>query len=67
MNALRNPAQGPAYVIERANQAIRDLENMVKNPALESGITVGLPGTSAMKIKPDGAMVLSLGGTIASF
>ena len=67
VNALRNPSQGPAYVIERANQAIRDLENMVRNPALESGITVGLPGTSAMKIKPDGAMVLSLGGTIASF
>ncbi len=33
----------------------------------DAGISVGLPGTSAMKLKPDGGMVLSLGGVIASF
>lgn len=65
--ALKNPAQGPAYVLEKANQAINDLKTMVTNPAVDAGISVGLPGTSAMKLKPDGGMVLSLGGVIASF
>ena len=65
--ALKNPAQGPAYVLEKANQAINELKTMVTNPAYDAGISVGLPGTSAMKLKPDGGMVLSLGGVIASF
>lgn len=64
---LKNPSQGPAYVIEKANQAIRDLESMVRNPAYEAGITIGMPGTSAMKFKPDGGMVMSLSGVIAAF
>jgi hypothetical protein len=65
--ALRNPAQGPNYVLQKANEAIRDLQTMVTNPAYDAGISVGLPGSSAMKLKPDGGMVLSLGGVIASF
>ena len=65
--ALKNPAQGPAYVLEKANLALNELKTMVTNPAYDAGISVGLPGTSAMKLKPDGGMVLSLGGVIASF
>ena len=65
--ALKNPSQGPAYVLEKANQAINELKTMVTNPAIDAGISVGLPGTSAMKLKPDGSLVLSLGGVIASF
>ena len=65
--AIKNPAQGPAYVLGKANQAINELKTMVTNPAYDAGISVGLPGTSAMKLKPDGGMVLSLGGVIASF
>ena len=59
----------PAGPLEflNANQAINELKTMVTNPAYEAGISVGLPGTSAMKLKPDGVMVLSLGGVIASF
>jgi hypothetical protein len=65
--ALRNPSLGPNYVLQKANEAIRDLQTMVTNPAYDAGISVGLPGSSAMKLKPDGGMVLSLGGVIASF
>jgi multidrug transporter EmrE-like cation transporter len=65
--ALKNPAQGPAYVLQMANMAISELKTMVTNPAYDAGISVGLPGTSAFKLKPDGGMVLSLGGVIASF
>ncbi len=65
--ALKNPSQGPNWVLEKINQAINDLKIMVTNPAYDAGISVGLPGTSAMKLKPDGGMVLSLGGVIASF
>ena len=65
--ALKNPSQGPAYVLEKANLALNELKTMVTNPAYDAGISVGLPGTSAMKLKPDGGMVLSLGGVIASF
>lgn len=67
LGALKNPSQGPAYVIDKANQAIRDLETMVRNPAYDAGITIGMPGTSAMKMKPDGGMVMSLSGVIGSF
>lgn len=65
--ALKNPSQGPNWVLEKINQALNDLKTMVTNPAIDAGISVGLPGTSAMKLKPDGGMVLSLGGVIASF
>ena len=67
LDALRNPSQGPNWVREKAIQAINELQTMVTNPAYDAGISVGLPGTSAMKLKPDGGMVLSLGGVIASF
>ncbi len=66
LNALRNPSQGPGYVIDRANQAIREMETMVRNPGYEAGISIGMPG-SVSKIMPDGALVMSVAGVIATF
>jgi hypothetical protein len=63
---LKNPSQGPAYVIDKANQALRDMETMVRNPSYEAGISVGMPGSVA-RIKADGALVMSVAGVIASF
>jgi hypothetical protein len=63
---LKNPAQGPNYVIGKANQAIRELKDMVMNYGLETGINVGFPGSLAFA-RPDGAMVMSVGGIIATF
>ena len=63
---LKNPSQGPAYVIDKANQAIREMEAMVRDPGLEAGISIGMPGSIA-RIKADGAMVMSVAGAIASF
>jgi hypothetical protein len=63
---LKNPAQGPNYVIGKANQAIRELKDMVMNYGLETGINVGMPGSLAFA-RPDGAMVMSVGGIIATF
>jgi hypothetical protein len=63
---LKNPAQGPNYVIGKANQAIRELKDMVMNYGLETGINVGMPGSLAFT-RPDGAMVMSVGGIIATF
>ena len=63
---LRNPAQGPNYVVGKANQAVREMRDMVRNYGLETGISIGMPGSLAWA-KPSGGMTMSVAGIIATF
>ena len=63
---LKNPAQGPNYVIGKANQAIRELKDMVMNYGLETGINIGMPGSTSL-VNPSGGMTMSVAGIIATF
>jgi len=65
--ALKDVSKGPKWVVEKANAAITDLRKMVMNPAYEAGISVGMPGSGALKLKPDGGLVMSLSGVIGAF
>ena len=65
--ALKDVSKGPKWVVEKANAAITDLRKMVMNPAYEAGISVGMPGNGALKLKPDGGLVMSLSGVIGAF
>jgi hypothetical protein len=63
---LRNPAQGPNYVVGKANQAVREMRDMVRNYGLETGITIGMPGSTSW-VNPSGGMTMSVAGIIATF
>jgi hypothetical protein len=63
---LKNPAQGPNYVVGKATQAVREMRDMVMNYGLETGINIGMPGSLAWA-KPSGGMTMSVAGIIATF
>lgn len=65
--ALKDTSKGPAWVVSKANEAITDLRKMIMNPAYEAGISIGQPGSGALKMKPDGGLVMSLSGVIGAF
>jgi hypothetical protein len=53
-------------VVGKANQAVREMRDMVRNYGLETGITIGMPGSTSW-VNPSGGMTMSVAGIIATF